>query len=58
MNLTLTPVEHKALLAWLRDRIDEMKPDRASIREENDCDLVAVLQRVEKTLSKMPPTSP
>ena len=45
-----TPEERREAKAWLVDRIDEMRPDRRSIKAERGCDLVAVLDSLTREI--------
>lgn len=45
--MTLTPDERSAFLSWLRERYEEMKPDAASIKEEEP-DLLPAIKKLLK----------
>jgi hypothetical protein len=43
MALDMRSTERLAIVSWLEERVDEMRPDRSSIKEEYGCDLVLLL---------------
>lgn len=53
LELHLSETGRKAVVDWLNDRVHEMRPDRLSITEEMNCDLVGVLQNLSEAIERV-----
>ncbi len=47
---SMSRTERSTVAAWMQERVEEMKSDRAYIREEYGCDLVALLDALAKSI--------
>ena len=47
-----SPASRVSAAMWLKDRVEEMRPDRASICAEWGCDLTAVLNDLADSISR------
>lgn len=49
---TLTPAQLQALECWLIERAGEMRPDRASVAEEEGFDLVGAIRSLARRVGR------